>query len=146
MNGLHEHRSLACFDANVAECSHRHSTTGIELVQQAFGLLLAQLLVNHEKHVRLDGLQLKVCSVFDSTVALGFFGAAAFQGVTDQATTLGQRLVRTGGDFANRDTAVFFITGLPSNDVAAVGDVDLCLVLGSFDSPRLMNRVQLRME
>ena len=82
-----------------------------------------------------------MCPITDSVPAIGSLGAASLQGLREEATPFGKRLVGAGCDFADRQAA-----GVPGHHVATVGDIDLSVVTGALNSSTLMDGVQLGME
>ena len=80
-------------------------------------------------------------SIADAATALGTLGTASFQRLGQQATAFWKRLMGAGRDLAYRPTA-----GNPGDHVPAVGNVDPGLILTTFDSTSLMDRVQFRVQ
>ena len=144
MNRLNEHRALTRFDVHVAKRAQRHPSAGIKRMEQPLGGLLAELLLDHEKHVRRHRLELKMSPISDTKTTIGFFGATAFQRLSDQTTLGRQRLMCTRSDFANRHGGL--AGTVPSDHVPAIRDVHLSVVRASLDSACPMDRVQLRVE
>ena len=142
VNCLNAHRLLTRFDIDVADSTECHASARVKVVQQAFGRLLAQLLLNHPEQVGVHWLELEMSPVLDAAVALCFFCSAALQWLCQQAASLGKRLECTCGDFANRDATRVVGTACPGNHMTAVGDVDGSLVVTTLDSSCSMDRVQ----
>jgi hypothetical protein len=141
MNGLNQHRSAARLDIDIAKSPKRHSAAGVKRMQQSFGRPFSQLLLNHKKEVRFNRLELKMSAIANAATTLGTFGAASLQLFRQQTSTLGQRLMSTGGHLAKDNTA-----SVPGDHVTTVGDVNLCMVITSFDSSALVERVEFGME
>jgi hypothetical protein len=87
---------------------------------------------------------LKVRSVSDSKVKVGFFGAAAFERTGDQTSLGGQGLMRACGDLANRYRSL--AGRVPSDHMTAIGDIHLSMIRRPLDAARTMHPVQLRVE
>ena len=79
--------------------------------------------------------------IADAAAAVGTFGTASFQRLGQQATSLGKRLMSTGRYLANRHAASY-----PGDHVPAIGDINLGFILVAFNTPALVNRVQLGMQ
>ena len=141
MNRLNEHRAAASFDADVAECTQGHAAAGVKHVQQTFGGPVPELVLDHPEQVRLNRLELEMSSIADSTSALGPFGAATLERLGHQASTFGKRLMGAGRDFADRHS-----TCVPSDDMTAICDINLGLIITSLNLSRFVNRIKLRME
>ena len=78
-------------------------------------------------------------TVADSAPTLGPLGAATLERLGQQATAFWQWLMGAGCHLAKYAAA-----GGPGDDVAAVGDVDLSLIVTTLDTTTLVNRVELR--
>lgn len=110
-------------------------------MQQTFGRSVAELLLNHPKHVGFNGLKLKMRSVRNATATFHALGSATFERLGQQATFFGQWLPCTRSHLANCRTI-----RIPRDNVTTIGDLDRRRVIASFDPTSLMNSVKLRVK
>ena len=141
MDRLNKHRFRASLDIDVAQGAKSHSPAGVKVVQESFGGTIAKLLLDHPEQVGFDRFKLKVGAVADTATALRALRTASLQRFGEQAATLGQRLVRAGGDLTNGHAA-----RVPGHNMSTIGDVDLSGVVGALDSPALVDGVKLGMQ
>lgn len=142
MERLHEQGVDARLDVDVADCAHGHAPAGIELVQHAFmHVLLAEFVLECPKNFRIGRFQLEANLIVDAAAALDAIGPLALQPRGKQPSAFGQGMVRRGGHFGERQSAV-----VPGYDVARAGDVDFRFIFLSFDDSRLIDFEKLRMQ
>ncbi len=110
-------------------------------MQQAFGRIARELLVDHPEHFGRDRFELKMSSINDAARALRAVGSAAFELRGDQTAFAWQRLRCAGCHFTQRRS-----TALPSDDMTAVGDVDPGRVEAPLNATRLMHAVEFWMQ
>ena len=80
-------------------------------------------------------------AVADAAATFRPLGPASLQWFGQQATAFGKRLMGAGGNFTDDHAA-----GGPGDHVTAVGDIDLCFVVASFNPPTLVDRIELGMQ
>ncbi len=147
MNRLNQHRLFTCLDVDVTKCAHRHAAACIEVVQQTFRWRIPQLLLHHPKQIGFHGFELKMRAISNAAAALHSLGAASLQCLCQQTPTLGNGLMGTGGNFADRQTtARIVLVRHPCDHVPTISDVNSCLIMAAIDSTSVVDGIQFGMQ
>ncbi len=92
---------------DVAKGAKGKSSVGFETVNQPFAFeFLIQLLLDRRKRFGWDALDLHIRVIVDSILKACFVDRRALDGMRNQNTSRGERMVGTGADFGQHQSVV----------------------------------------